>query len=558
MQKKKYPKLKRTREIVSIFIAYGFSDVISRTPILRLIGKPLGKLIFRNREGLNEMSRGRKIHLAFEELGTTFIKLAQILSSRHDLLPKDITDELASLQDHVKPFADDRAISIIESELNEKIENIFETFDYSPIASASISQVYRGKLKSGEVVAVKVKRPEIDEIINVDIEIMLWIAEIFEKYIEEFRVLRPVKLIEAFSAQLKRELDLSFEKNNMQRFERCFQKDKNIKIAKSYSKYSTKNMLTMEFIDGVKVSDIKSTEGYDGKIVVDRIAACMLEQIFSINFFHADPHPGNILVLKDNVVCFLDFGMVGVVPPAIKTALGNIISSLSGGEFTKFSHALLNLCDNKEIENFEDFDATVYTFVNHYIDIPISEISIEDVFNEVITILREHKLSVNPQVMLMAKSAIVLEGVGRVLDKDFKVVDHISVFANKYFMDKIKPESLLRQIRSLALDYYNVFKNMPSDIIDLICVLKKGSMKISLEHKGLNVFAQTLDRLADRLSYSIVLASLIISSALIISAKIPPLLNGIPVIGMIGFGISGILGFAMLVVRLIKNYFHKK
>jgi len=555
-QHKKYSKIKRTREIVRILMYYGFNDILVSTPILKIIGEPLARFKKKNKE---ELTRGAKIRLAFEELGTTFIKLGQILSSRKDLIPEDIVDELSKLQNKVEPFSETESAAIIEKEIGDTIDNVFEYFEYKPVASASISQVHKAILYTGEVVAIKVKRPNIESKIIVDIEIMMWIADLLERHVEEIALLNPKVFLRAFSEQLQRELNFTYEKNNLTRFLNYFKDDEYIKIPKVYKEYSTKNILTMEFIDGVKLTDIANFQDkFDSKFIVSKIADSMLDQIFMINFFHADPHPGNILILENNVVCYLDFGMVGVIPPSLKTALVNIMYSIHSSNFTKLSYSILELCDNKKLTDFDEFNSRIFLFVNNYIDIPISDVNIEQIFNEIISTLREFNLSVSPYFMMVVKSAIVLEGVGRMLDKDFTVIDHLNPLVKRYLKDKITPQGLFKEFKDIVLDYNTVLKNIPADISDIIAMTKTGSMKIVLEHKGLNALAKTLDSLGDRLSYSIVLAALIIASSLIIASKSPPFLYGVPIIGMIGFAVSGIFGIAMIIGRFIKKYIQKK
>ena len=555
---KRYSKLKRTKEIISILIAYGFNDLLYVTPILNIIGRPLSKVKIKHKgKYINELTRGEKIRYAFEELGTTFIKLGQILSSRKDLIPKDIIDELSKLQDNVAFFDEKESVRIIEEELELPISKAFQSFEYKPVASASISQVHKAVLHDGTEVAIKVKRPNIDSKVLVDIEIISWITELIEKYSEDFALLKPRKLIRTFSIQLQRELDFTYEKNNLLKFYNYFINNPKIKIPQVYKDYSTKNILTMEFIKGINVAEVKDNPKFDNVEIVSEIASSMLEQIFMINFFHADPHPGNIFILENNVVCYIDFGMVGAVPPSIKESLLNIISSLSSDNYSKLAYSILELCENKEISNFEDFEDRIFLFVNSYINMPLSDIDIEQIFNEIITILRDYNLSISSNLMMIFKSLIVLEGLGRTLNRDFKIMEHLKPFTQKYMKEQISPNNMVKQFKNILLDYSTVLKNMPSDISGLISIIKKGGMKIILEHKGLDALSNTLDKLADRLSYSIVLASLIISSALIIVAKIPPLFNGIPIIGMIGFGLSALFGFLMIIARFVRAYMNR-
>lgn len=551
--------INRAREIISIIMAYGFRDIIAITPILKIIKNPINKInIKHNGVDLRKYSRGERIRMACEDLGTTFIKLGQILSNRNDILPKDIIDELSKLQNHVKPFDENEAIDIIETELGKKIDEVFETFDMKPKASASISQVHTAVLKNGEKAAVKVKRPNIEENILMDIEVITWLSNIIEKYNEEFALMQPQKLIAAFKSQLLQELDFNFEKNNTLKFARYFKDNKNIKIAKIYEEYSTKSILTMEYIDGIKISDISADDQrYDRKKLVSIGIDSVLEQIFMLGFFHADPHPGNLMALENNVLCFLDFGMIGFIPPNSKEAFSSIITSISSADYLELSKAILDLCYHTEIKNMDEFNMEIFILISKYVDMPLDNINIEDVFNELIYIIREFKLTLPSNIMLLIKSLIVLEGVARNLDKDVKLIEHIKPFAFRYIKEQMKPDNLLKQFKKLVYDYANVLKELPVDIGDLVSVIKKGSMKIQLEHKKLESLSNTLDGLADRLSYSIVLASLIMASALIIASDIPPLFNGTSVIGMIGFGVSAIMGFIMIISRFVNKYIKK-
>ena len=550
-------------------MAYGFKDIIAVTPILKLVKNPIQKFNVKYKGvDLRSYTRGQRIRMACEELGTTFVKLGQILSNRSDILPKDIIEELKKLQNNVKPFDEKEAVAIVEQELQKPINEAFQSFDTTPKASASISQVHIAVLKTGEKVAIKIKRPNIEENILNDIEIITWLSSILEKYNEEFALIRPEKLIKAFKNQLLQELDFNFEKNNTIKFQKFFKNNKNIKIAKIYEEYSTKNILTMEYIEGIKISDISPDDTkYDRKKLVSIGVDCVLEQIFKLGFFHADPHPGNLMALDNNVLCFLDFGMIGFIPPTSKEAFSSLIMSINNADYINLAKAVLDLCNHSEIQNMEDFNMAIFMLVNKYIDMPLENINIEDIFNELISIIREFRLMLSGNIMLLMlsgnimlliKSLIVLEGVGRDLDKDLKLVEHIKPFAFKYVKEQLKPDNLLKQSRNLINDYFHVLKNVPSDLGEVINLMRKGNIRIQLEHKKLETLANTLDSLGDRLSYSIVLASLIISSGLIIAAKMPPLINGISLVGLVGFLLSGIMGFIMVISRFIRKYVKKK
>ena len=548
--------INRTREIISIIIAYGFKDIVSATPILKLIKTPINKFNFRYKGiDLSQYTRAQRVRMALEELGVTFVKLGQILSNRTDILPNDITTELSKLQDHVKPFNENIAISIIEKELDKSINIAFKDFSRKHLASASISQVHLATLHTGEKVAVKVKRPNLEENILMDLDIIEWLANIIEKYNNDFAFLQPKKLIKAFKTQLLQELDLNYEKNNTLKFYNYFQKNKNIKIPKVYEEYSTKNILTLEYIEGKKISDISKNDSTlnRSKLVSIGIDA-VLEQIFMLGFFHADPHPGNLMALENNVLCFLDFGMIGFISPSSKESFTSLIMNLSEGNHLALAENILELCDSKEIENIEDFNLAIFIFVNKYNDIPLESIDITEALNELIYIIREFKLSFSSNIMLLIKSLIVLEGVALNLDKKIKLMEHIKVFALKYLKDQMKIENIIKRSKTIISNYSKIIKTMPSDIADIVSMIKNGNFKVQLEHKKLDDISKILDDLSNRLSYSIVLASLILASSLITTTKIPPLYHNFSLIGITGFLISGIMGFIMIISRIIKKY----
>ena len=250
--------------------------------------------------------------------------------------------------------------------------------------------------------------------------------------------------------------------------------------------------------------------------------------------------------------------MIGFIPPTSKEAFSSLIMSINNADYINLAKAVLDLCNHSEVQNMEDFNMAIFMLVNKYIDMPLENINIEDIFNELISIIREFRLMLSGNIMLLIKSLIVLEGVGRDLDKDLKLIEHIKPFAFKYVKEQLKPDNLLKQSRNLINDYFHVLKNVPSDLGEVISLMKKGNIRIQLEHKKLDTLANTLDSLGDRLSYSIVLASLIISSGLIIATKMPPLIHGISLVGLVGFLLSGIMGFIMIISRFVRKYIKKK
>ena len=319
---KRIKNLKRAQQIFSVLLKYGFDDIVSA--LRKDLAIKLGKGLIRKTPSLKREERVRKV---FEELGPTFIKLGQILSLRPDIVPLKIADELRKLQDEVPPFSSEEAVKIVEEEIGKKAKEIFSYFSMDPMAAASIAQVHRAKTFSEEEVVVKIKRPDIEKIIALDLDILFHLAKIAEQRITEVKLYNPIQILEEFSSTLQKEINFYNEGRNIDRFRRNFEADSSVYIPKVYWELSGERILTMEFIDGVKCSDLKKIEekGLDRKKIAYNGAQLILKQAFDHGFFHADPHPGNLYVLEGNVIAPLDFGIVGRLSDEMREELEDIL-----------------------------------------------------------------------------------------------------------------------------------------------------------------------------------------------------------------------------------------
>ena len=309
-----YRHAKRYKEILNVLIKYGFGDLVDALKIKEHIEIGIEKISGKQPERIEKLSRPERVRMALEELGPTFVKLGQILSTRPDLIPLEYVQELSKLQDDVPSFPYDDVREIIKSETGRFPEEIFHSFDKTPIAAASIGQVHKAILKdTEEEVAIKVQRPNIQQTIEVDLEIMLHLASLMERHVAEMEVFHPTKIVNEFARSIEDELDYTVEASHIEHFARQFLDDETIYVPKVYRDLSTKRILVMEFIDGIKASDLDrlKQDGYDLKEIASRGADSILKQICVYGFYHADPHPGNIFILPNNVICFIDFGMMG-------------------------------------------------------------------------------------------------------------------------------------------------------------------------------------------------------------------------------------------------------
>jgi len=550
-----YLHLTRYRQILSIFFRYGFGDLIELLKIDQYIEIGLQFVSKSRSEPLEKFSRAQKVRMALEELGPTYIKLGQILSTRPDLIPVDFIQELSKLQDNVPsvPFSNIR--QIIEKQLDDDIGNLFDFMDETPLATASIGQVHRAGLKNGDLVAVKVQRPGIHKTIEVDLEIMLHLATLAENNIEEIAFYRPVKIVEEFARTLEKEIDYTTEASNLERVALNFLDDTTIYIPKVYKEFTTSKVLTMEFIDGIKVSEIDSLDnnGIDRNEVTFRGANICLKQIFNDGFFHADPHPGNIFVLPNNVVCLLDFGMVGSVDRQTRENFVELVDSVVHGQEYRATQVLLKLTIWDDEPILRDLERDVSDFLGQHLYKPLKDIQIGLLLQHLLELTSHHRLRLPPDIFLMLKALGTLEGVAVMLDPEFDVISHAEPFIRKVKLDRFHPKRLTGDIFQTATDLLNVLQQLPRDLRAISKFIRQRQIPITIEHKGFDAMLSTHDQVSNRISFSIIIAALIIGSALIVISKTPPFFYGISLIGIIGFLAAAIMGIWLLVAILKKG-----
>jgi ubiquinone biosynthesis protein len=398
-------------------------------------------------------------------------------------------------------------------------------------------------------VAIKVQRPGIEQIIETDLEIMLHLATLMERHIQEMDILHPVAVVEEFERSIKREIDFNIEAAAIERFGRNFQNDSTIYVPKGYRDYSTSKVLTMEFIDGVKASSTEAliNAGLDPKVLASRGADLVLKQVFEHGFFHADPHPGNMVALPGNVVCFLDFGMVGSLSLGHREALSNILVGVVNQDAAGITKTVLKLARNQYIEDVEQLEYEIYELLEQYSYRSLKSVNMGVLLNQMVSLVVKHRLKIPPNFYLLSKALITIEGVGRVLDPDFDMVKHTEPFAKKLLKERLNPLKLTKDFYLSAIDLSILLRDLPAETREILAQIKEGKTKIEFEHKGLDPMLRTHDQISNRLVFAIVLAALIVSSSLIVLSGIPPLWNGIPMIGIVGFLASGIMGFGLLI-----------
>jgi len=499
----------------------------------------------KRREHVEKLTRAERVRMALEEFGPTFVKLGQILSSRPDLIPVEFIQKLSKLQDHVHPFSYAEVKYIIESELGAPIGYIFQHFEQTPLAAASIGQVNRAQLRNSEEVVAKVQRPGIHKTIDVDLEIMLHLASLMERHLEEAELQHPTKIVEEFAHTMERELDYTIEASHIERFASQFMDDQTIYVPKVYRETTTTRVLTMEYVDGIKASEIDQLQSasLDQKEIAHRGADLILKQIFDYGFFHADPHPGNVYILPNNVICYLDFGMMGRIDRQTRENFADLVMSIVSRDEGKIADALLKLTLWEDEPDRSTLERELGEFMDLHFYRPLKELELGKLLRQLLDMASKHRLRVPPDLFLMLKALSTVESLGSALDPDFDMETHAAPSIRRIQRERLHLRRVAADMFDTGSEIVSLIKDIPRELREILKQARQGKLKLEFEHRGLESMLTTHDRISNRIAFAIVLASLVIGSSLIILADVPPKWYGIPDIGLAGFLVAGVMGF---------------
>jgi len=549
--KRRYKNINRLRQIVNILIKYGFDYFIKQLRLTNLISK--GEKILKLKPSkIAQLPLPIRVRLALEELGPTFIKLGQILSTRPDLIPPDYVKELQKLQDKVPPFAYDQVNQMIKRELGAEVLEIFKSFEQKPFAAASLGQVHLAVLEDGEKVVVKVQRPNIEKIIETDLDILFDLARLTEKHISASRLYDPVGIIEEFARSIRLELDYGSEGRNAEKFSKNFEEDKTVYAPKVYWEFSSKRILTMELIEGIKIDNIIELDkvGYDRKKIAENGAKAFMKQILVDGFFHADPHPGNISVMKDEIIGFMDFGMMGRLDEEIREKGVDLFIAVLERNPNKIINEMLDLGIAPQEIDMRSLKIDIREMLDQYYDRTLKEIKLGELVNQLVKIFIKYHIKIPAEFILLGKSLLTIEGIGLELDSDFNLAKIAKPYVKDLILERKSPQRLFTKLLNDLSELYNLMILIPRQVSKTLKKMEKGVFKLEFQHRGLENLTNSLDKAANRMAYSLILAAIIVGSSLIMQTNKGPIFMGFPVIGVLGFLIAAVLGLGLVIIIL--------
>jgi ubiquinone biosynthesis protein len=544
--------IKRYREIVAVLIKYGFGEVVGRLNLYTMYR--VGRRIFR-RSQPPKVSYAVRIRRALEELGPTFVKLGQVLSMRPFLIPSELVFELSKLQDQVAPLSPEIALAAIESNLGgRKISDVFLQLDPIPIASASLSQVHYATLLSGDRAVVKIQRPGIRRVIDADMAILRDIAVLMERHIPEIRQYDPSGIIEELARTTRREINFRYEGRNIETFARNFKEDDRIYIPKVYWDCTTRHMLTMGRIEGIKITDVAALRaaGIDPAVICRNGGEMVFKMIFEDGFFHADPHPGNLFVTASGRIAPVDYGMIGILSSTQMELTAQLLIAIVSNDPAMVAYAFKKAGVLPDDVNKPILEADITELITRYHRIPLAQIDMATMADEFFEIVHRHGIKVQSEFMVFGKALVTFEEVARVLDPDYDFIKSAAPFVRKMALRRFGSQRLKRDAQIAVTELHDMVTKFPEEIGQFTDKLNKGKIKIGLDLAGLERLILELDRSSNRLSFALIIAAVIVGSSLIMTINVGITIFGLPAVGLFGYLFAGFLG-AGLAISILRS-----
>ncbi|MHB1676517.1 MAG: ABC1 kinase family protein [Sulfuriferula sp.] len=523
--------LSRLHEIASILIRYGWGDFVRVLGIGTILERA-GRILHWQAQPaeISQLEPAIRIRLALEELGPTFVKLGQLLATRVDLVPSAWIVELEKLQSHVPPVAFELIEADLLAILNKPIEEVFLQFEREPFAAASMAQVHRAQLFDGTRVVVKIRRPGIEKKIEADLRILQHFARLLEHEVAEARRYQPMMMVGYFHRSLRRELDLLLEAHNIERFRQNFADDETVHIPQVFWDHTCVSMNVQEELQGIPGTDIAAVRsaGMDTRLLAARGADIVLKMILVHGYFHADPHPGNVIYLPGNCIGLIDFGMVGRLTDYRRQQLVNMMDALVHHNEEAMLQVLMEWTGDGEIDEVKlghDLSELMFGYDN----LRLKDVNVGLILTEIATLIRENSLILPADLTLLFKALITLEGLGQQLDPAFQLSSHLSPFVRAVIAERYTPDALIKRGQRGLKEAFELVSGLPRDMARLMREVRRGRLRIDLDLKRLDQFGRQLDKASNRMTMGILTASLVIGSSIVMTV------DGWRFMGFIGF-----------------------
>ena len=530
----------RAKEIVTVLMRHGFGSLLDQ---INIPASWFDRFAQRREDPLTPWTR---IRMVLEDLGPTFIKIGQILTTRPDILPPALIDELKSLRDQVRPEPFESISRTLKDAFGDELENTFSSIEPEPIGSGSIAQVHLATLRStGETVAVKIQRPDIKPALTSDLEILGWLARELHERVDTYRPYNLPAVVDTLKKGLLSELDFEQEARNATLFNARNPHPEKVFAPKVHKDISSRTVLVTEHVDGIPPDQIDAPPDIR-RALVEYGGASVFHQMFAVGFFHADPHPGNILVTPDHRICFLDWGMAGQLTRRMRHDLADLLAAVASSDVERIARRAIKMMDSNRMVNEQQLEMEITQVLDRY----GGELNLDDagsVILDLIFVFGSNGIDVARDYVLLAKAVLSLEKTGDALDPSFSIVSTATPFLTALTKERWAPDSLLRNLVWKLEESLSCLNALPADALRLIRRIENEDIGIRLHHRGLEDLNRTLNRSANRLVLAIIIGALIMGSSMVITTGVQPLLWGFPALGILGYLISMVFGFWIIV-----------
>jgi len=540
--------LARIRQVAEVLLRYGFEDVVTNTPLQRLVSQ---RRRVRWQQGgeraVFETTRWERIRLIIEELGPTFIKLAQALSNRADLLPQALIDEFEKLQSNVPPFPVAEARALIEAELGRPLMDVFSEFDDVPIGSASIGQVHRARLLvGGDEVVVKVQRPGVRDKVESDLRLLHELVRLTGSFLNNQGLANPQDVIDAFERSMTKELDYTSEARSMEQMRKLYATYTSFYIPKPYRELSTARVLVIEFVKGCKITDKEQLLAWDlnPATVAETGMDIYLTQIFEFGFFHADPHPGNVLVRPDGTIVLIDFGMVGKLTKQQKYAFAGVFIGMARQDARGMALNFRRLALSSEIPDMRAFEADLSQIIEDFAVLDVKEMSMSDLADALQGVIYRYKLQVPGAIFLVLRALVILEGIGKVLHPSFNTFEFVRPYGARIVKEQYSKDNILSEVEYTGTQLLALLQTLPVDLRQIIRKISRGELRVKVELSGYASLLRKADALVSRTILALLTLGSTLFAGLSLLGRYPatmPYYHSLPAVTWYSLGMSAFL-----------------